>query len=130
VELQPEANIAAGPFLHGLGQLLREAGCEVDAVRADAGSASAIPANGSRRTVLVLRDAHRHNWQRAAADVLLAVSGDAVVVETGLPLWRPSGGGGYLATLGAGRVNLEAAVELLRGRRAATSSAPARPAGC
>ena len=76
VELQPEAEIAAGPFRHGLGQALREAGCDVDAVRADAGSAAAVPSNGSRRTVLVLRDAHRHDWQREAAERLLATHPD------------------------------------------------------
>ena len=52
--------------------------------------ASSIPA----ADVLVVRDAHRHAWMRQAAD-----DSGAVVVETGLPVWRPGGARGYLATL-------------------------------
>jgi hypothetical protein len=37
----------------------------------------------------------------------------AVVVETGLPGWTPPAGIGQLVTHGAGRVNLDAAAELL-----------------
>ena len=37
--------------------------------------------------VYVVRDAHRHPWMQAAADV-----DGAVVVETGLPVWRPERG--------------------------------------
>ena len=44
--------------------------------------------------VYVVRDAHRHPWMQAAADVE-----GAVVVETGLPLWRPSRARGYVVTL-------------------------------
>ena len=104
VELTPEPSIAAGPAEHGLGEVL---GAET--VRADG-----IPAD--RQLVLVLRDAHRHEWERAAAEQLLAAAPDAVVVETGLPFWRPDGGAGWIATHGQGRANLEAAAELLRGR--------------
>ena len=67
----------------------------------------------NRRLVLVLRDACRRPEQRAAARELLARHPRAVVVETGLPGWRPEGAAGYVATLGAGRVNLDAAAELL-----------------
>ena len=55
----------------------------------------------------VLRDAHRHPWQRD-----LVVPG-SIVVEIGLPEWRPGAARGYVATHGAGRVNLEAAADLL-----------------
>ena len=50
--------------------------------------------------VYVVRDAHRHPWMQAAADV-----DGAVVVETGLPLWRPSRARGYVvdATAAAAR---------------------------
>jgi hypothetical protein len=37
----------------------------------------------------------------------------AVVVETGLPVWRPSRSRGYVATRGAGRSSLRAAEEVL-----------------
>ena len=46
---------------------------------------------------------------------LLALHPDAIVVETGLPLWRPEAASAYIATHGAGRANLEAAAERLRG---------------
>src|SRR5205807_10429149 len=69
---------------------------------------------GSDQLVIVLRDAHRHSWQQEAVEALVATSADAVVVETGLPYWRPSDASAHIATFGAGRVNLEAAAERLR----------------
>ena len=95
VELLPEPNIAAGPHKHSLAKLL-----------------GATPGGG--RLVVVLRDAHRHEWARSETERLLAESPDAIVVETGLPLWRPAAADAYVATNGAGRVNLEAATEALR----------------
>jgi len=50
-----------------------------------------------------------------AVESLLAAAEDAVVVEIGMPYWRPAGASGYVATHGAGRVNLQAAVERLAG---------------
>jgi beta-N-acetylhexosaminidase len=126
VELVPEPSIAAGEAGVGLGALLAR-DRTVRLAEAPADAAALLARHPGRQLVLVLRDAHRHAWQRAAAEALLAASEDAVVIETGLPLWHPAGARGYLATLGAGRVNLGAAVELLRGGRTATSSAPARP---
>ena len=60
--------------------------------------------------VYVVRDAHRHAWMRDAADVE-----GAVVVEVGLPLWRPSRARGYVATHDGSRAAYDAAAELLRG---------------
>jgi hypothetical protein len=37
------------------------------------------------------------------------------VVETGVPEWRPEGARAYVASYGAGRANLEAVAEVLRG---------------
>ena len=59
--------------------------------------------------VYVVRDAHLHPWMQAAADV-----DGVVVVEAGLPVWRPERARGYVATFGAGRASLDAAAELLR----------------
>ncbi|HST25191.1 MAG TPA: glycoside hydrolase family 3 protein [Gaiellaceae bacterium] len=95
VELRPAPNMAAGPHEHSLAALL-------DGGRRDG------------RLVIVLRDAHRHEWERSEAERLLGEHPDAVVVETGLPLWRPATAGAYLATNGAGRANLEAVAERLR----------------
>ena len=51
--------------------------------------------------VFVVRDAHRHPWMQEAADIP-----GAVVVETGLPVWRPSRSRGYVATNGGSRASL------------------------
>ena len=58
--------------------------------------------------VYVVRDAHRHPWMRQAADVP-----GVIVVETGLPVWRPVLARGYVATYGGGRASLAAAGEVL-----------------
>jgi beta-N-acetylhexosaminidase len=95
VELLPEPNMAAGPHEHSLAALLDT----------DAGG----------RVVVVLRDAHRVATVRDETARLLDAHPDAIVVETGLPLWRPAAARAYVATHGSGRVNLEAAAERLRG---------------
>lgn len=90
VELRPRANIAAGEAEHSLaGAVIREG--------------EPIP----EADVFVVRDAHRHPWMRQAADVP-----GAVVVETGLPVWRPSRSRGYIATNGGSRASYDAAREL------------------
>jgi hypothetical protein len=111
VELAPEPSIAAGPARHGLGDVL---GAET--ARTTGPSPLALDHRG-RQVVLVLRDAHRHEWERSVAEQMLAAAPDAVVVETGIPLWRPEGAAGYIATNGAGRVNFEAAAEALQPSR-------------
>ncbi len=92
VELRPQANIAAGEAVHRLAdaRVVREG--------------EPVP----EADVLVVRDAHRHAWMRQAAD-----RDGLIVVETGLPVWRPSHARGYVATFGGGRVSLEAAEEAL-----------------
>jgi beta-N-acetylhexosaminidase len=96
VELRPEATIAAGEAQHGLG-----------GIRVREGEALP-PFDDPGRVVIVVRDAHRHAWQREL------VPAGTIVVETGLPDWRPPGVRTWIATYGAGRANLEAAAELLR----------------
>jgi beta-N-acetylhexosaminidase len=96
IELFPEPNVAAGPHEHSLAA----------ALDAEAGP--------DKKLVIVLRDAHRHQWERYETERLLAQNPDAVVVETGIPLWHPPAARAYVATNGAGRVNLEAAAERLR----------------
>jgi len=103
VQLLPEANIAAGEFRHSLAELL---GAEA--------SGPDLAAIHDRQLVIVLRDAHRHEWARRKTEELLEAAPDSIVVETGLPVWRPRAAA-YLATHGSGRVNLAAAAELLRG---------------
>jgi beta-N-acetylhexosaminidase len=101
VEFWPEPTIAAGPTHHGLGELL---GAETVRV----GEGDPLPLlDSERQLVVVLRDAHRHPWQREL------VPPGSVVVETGLPDWRPQDARAFVATHGAGRANLQAAAELL-----------------
>ena len=98
VELRPEATIAAGEARHGLGGIQVREGEELP------------PIDDPGRLVIVVRDAHRHAWQREL------VAPGSVVVETGLPEWRPPNARGWIATYGAGRVNLEAAAEVVARR--------------
>ena len=109
VELVSEPSVAAGPQGHGLGQVMAAETVRIAEAAAD--GLPAVPAD--RQLVLVLRDAHRHAWEQRAAATLVERAPDAVVVETGLPLWRPRGGAGYVLTHGTGRVNLEAAARVL-----------------
>ena len=98
VELRPEATIAAGEARHGLGGIQVREGDLLP------------PLDDLGRVVVVVRDAHRHAWQREL------VPAGTIVVETGLPAWRPPAARAWIATYGAGRANLEAAAELF-GRR-------------
>ena len=91
VELRPAANIAAGEAEHSLAAEIVRQGEPVPAA-----------------DVYVVRDAHRHPWMQAAADVE-----DAVVIETGLPLWRPSRARGYVVTYGGSRASYDAVADLL-----------------
>ncbi|MFB6891068.1 glycoside hydrolase family 3 protein [Kitasatospora sp. NPDC056327] len=68
-----------------------------------------------RRLVLVVRDAHRHEWMSAALARLVAARPDAAVVEMGLPQSEPVGAL-HIATHGAARVCGLAAVEVLTGQ--------------
>jgi beta-N-acetylhexosaminidase len=95
VELRPEATIAAGEAMHGPGGIEVREGEQLP------------PLDDLGRVVVVVRDAHRHAWQREL------VPAGVIVVETGLPEWRPPAARGWIATYGAGRANLEAAAELL-----------------
>ena len=95
IELRPEATIAAGEARHGLGGIQLREGEQLP------------PLDDLGRVVIVIRDAHRHAWQREL------VPAGTIVVEMGLPEWRPSAARGWIATYGAGRANLEAAAEFL-----------------
>ena len=114
VELQTEPSMAAGRLSQGPGDWIRGVVGDADVIRLyDARVDGVLAEINGRQLVVVTRDAHRHEWERSAVEGLLAGSSDAVIVETGLPVWRPSSGSAYIATYGAARVNLEAAAERL-----------------
>jgi beta-N-acetylhexosaminidase len=114
VELEPEPGMAAGALPQGPGDWFRNVVPDAEVVRLRGRSVDpALRALNGRQLVVITRDAHRHEWERAAVDALLADAVDAVVVEVGIPYWRPSGAATYVATYGAARVNVEAAAERL-----------------
>jgi beta-N-acetylhexosaminidase len=106
VELAPPPTIAAGEVPASLASRLP--GAEQVVLR----ECSEAPPLNDRRLVVVLRSAHLHEWQRRLAARLLEQA-PGVVVETGVPVWRPSEAAAYIATYGAARVNLDAAAERL-----------------
>jgi beta-N-acetylhexosaminidase len=112
VELSSEASIAAGNANHGLADALASA-VVVRLHDAPLDARNLVEEHFDRQLVVVVRDAHRHTWQRVAAKMLLEAAPDGVLVEVGVPAWRPEARN-YIATHGQGRVNLEAAAERLQ----------------
>ena len=82
-----------------------------DGDRVDA--AAILAAAAGRSLVAVVRDAHRDELTRSLVSALLAARPDLILVEMGLPFWRPPEGTSYLATYGASRASAHAAAELL-----------------
>jgi beta-N-acetylhexosaminidase len=111
VEVTTEPSIAAGPAGYTFADAVHVRWPNADVGRAASAAdvAAALARADGRQPLLVVRDAARHEWQRDAVAGALADRPDAVVVETGLPGWRPRARG-YVATLGSARVNLDAAV--------------------
>jgi len=117
VEVVPPANIAVGAVPWGL-----EAWVPADAVvRLGVGKGAtelaraadgALTAAAGRPLVVVVRDAHRYPAARDVVTRLLAARPDAVVVEMGLPVWRPPNAV-HVATYGAALISGLAAAEVL-----------------
>ena len=82
-----------------------------DGGRVDA--AAILAAAAGRSLVAVVRDAHRDEQTRSLVSALVAARPDLILVEMGLPFWRPPEGTSYLATYGASRASAHAAAELL-----------------
>jgi beta-N-acetylhexosaminidase len=145
VELRPEPSIPAGEVPWGLGGVLAAHDPEVTVLPCHAPAGDRDPTDAAalaqlplvdrgaiaslleppgppagRPLVLVVRDLHRHRWQRELVGRLLGLRPDAVVVEMGVPVLVPDGAAGHLCSHGAGRVNAEAAAEVLLGRRPRT----------
>jgi beta-N-acetylhexosaminidase len=115
IELATTPSIAVGDR-PGPGEALCRLLPEPELIRLDEGDGpDSFEPQPGRQLVVVARDAHRHDWQRRAIESLLRAAPDTVVVEVGLPQWRPNGDAAFVATYGAARVNLEAAAEAIRG---------------
>jgi beta-N-acetylhexosaminidase len=80
-----------------------------------AGLDERLAAAAGRPLVLVVRDAHRHDWQRELLRRSLAARPDARVVGTGTVHDRELAGSWYLGTRGASRASLIAAANVLTG---------------
>jgi beta-N-acetylhexosaminidase len=99
----------------------RADGDRADGDRADNGpadggrvdAAGILAAAAGRSLVAVVRDAHRDEQTRLLVSALLAARPDLILVEMGLPFWRPPEGTSYLTTYGASRASAHAAAELL-----------------
>lgn len=116
IELEPEPMIAAGPRSHGLGAEIgarRPSSTVVSLHEAPRDNGELLRSAEGRPLVVVLRDAARHRWQQDFALELIERRPDAVVVETGLPGWRPDSANAFVETYGAARVNVEAAADLV-----------------
>jgi beta-N-acetylhexosaminidase len=141
VEFARPGNIAAGPVPWGLGPWV-PAGSVLQVPAGDGTPASAVAADAVRRAagrpvIVVVRDAHRSPRAREVISRLLAQRPDLIVVEMGLPVWRPPARA-YLATYGASGASSQAAAELLGlagpapggpDRRAGVRSRPPRETG-
>jgi beta-N-acetylhexosaminidase len=114
IEVEPRENIAAGRFTWGLSPWVPADSVRRVHARGRAGLAAGIlEASAGRSLVLVVRDAHRDPATSSMVTELLTARPDLVLVEMGLPLWRPPDGTGHLVTYGASRASAQAAAERL-----------------
>jgi beta-N-acetylhexosaminidase len=117
VQLVPPSNLAAGSVPWGLRRYVpadsyREISTGTRPPELADQVSAALAAAVGRTLIIVVRDAHRHPVAVAAVEQMLAARPDAVVLEMGLPVWRPAAGS-YLASYGAARTNGRAAAEIL-----------------
>jgi beta-N-acetylhexosaminidase len=116
IEADPPENIAAGRVPWGLGPWLPgESVIRLPAGNVEAAAsavAGAVARAAARSLIMVVRNAHRAPRTQALVSLLLAQRPDTIVVEMGLPVWRPPART-YLATYGASRPSGQAAAELL-----------------
>ena len=113
VELEPEPGMAAGRLSQTPAEWFAAVVPGAETVRFGETDAFEVPESDACQLVVIVRDAHRHAWQRKAIEALRARASDLAVVEIGLPEWRPPGVETYVATYGAARVNVRAAAERL-----------------
>jgi beta-N-acetylhexosaminidase len=118
VELITPDNMAAGSVPWGLSAWVpQDSVRQLSIVAAEPSLAAAtgdvIAESDGRSLLIVVRDAHRYPAAVQALQRMLAVRPDAIVVEMGLPIWRPAAPALYLATFGAAASNGRAAAELL-----------------
>jgi beta-N-acetylhexosaminidase len=117
VKLLAGRSIAAGAIPWGVEGPLAERGLTVsvhELAEPPSGLDDLILEADGRSLVLTVRDLHRHPWEAALAETLIARRPDTVVVEMGVPACRPAGASAFIATMGAARVCGVAAAEVMR----------------
>jgi beta-N-acetylhexosaminidase len=117
VQIVPPPNLAVGPVPWGLRPWLadgsyREISTDTPAAELRDLVARLLADGAGRSLVIVVRDAHRYPVAAEAVSQLVTARPDAVVLEMGLPFWRPAAGR-YLTSYGAAYSNSRAAAELL-----------------
>ncbi len=117
VEVVPPDNMAGGSVPWGLGawvpaDSLRRVSTGAPAGEQASSIAAVLASAAARSLVIVTRDAHRYPAAAQVVGALLTARPDAVVVEMGLPVWRPPARL-YLATHGAAQTSSRAAAEIL-----------------
>jgi beta-N-acetylhexosaminidase len=117
VQLVPPSNIAVGSVPWGLGPWLPDGSLRPVSTATSAAdlpevSAALLVEAAGRPLVIVVRDAHRYPAVMSLVTSLVTARPDAIVVEMGLPAWRPPAGS-YLASYGAAHSNALAVAEVL-----------------
>jgi beta-N-acetylhexosaminidase len=117
VQIVPPPNLAVGAVPWGLRPWLgdgsyREISTDTPAAELPGLVARLLAEAAGRSLVIVVRDAHRYPVAAAAVSRLVSARPDAVVLEMGLPIWRPAAGR-YVASYGAAHSNAWAAAEVL-----------------
>jgi beta-N-acetylhexosaminidase len=117
VQLVPPSNIAVGSVPWGLGPWLpadsiRQVSTATPDSELGTVAGGLLAAAGGRSLVIIVRDAHRYPAATGLVTRLLAARPDAVVVEMGLPIWRPAAAS-YVASYGAAHSNAVAVAEVL-----------------
>jgi beta-N-acetylhexosaminidase len=117
VQLVPPSNLAAGAVPWGLSTFVpadsyREIRTGTRSADLADQISEALAAAAGRTLIVVVRDAHRYPVAVAAVEEMLTARPDAIVLEMGLPVWRPASGS-YVASYGAARSNSRAAAEIL-----------------
>ena len=114
----PAPSVVVDPGGARLADIIARHDSSATVIRSSAGPigvSGLLEVAAGRPLVLIVRDAHRYPWIGRAVAEALHHRPDAVVVETGVPGSRPVAARGFIATFGSGRVNLEAASEVLLG---------------
>jgi len=119
VNVSAPANLAVGEAHWSLAEQLREfdlAAGEIAVIEGGSTADDVIGSLGGGPAVLVVRDAYRRPWQRDWVNAFLGARPETVLVAIGMPDDAALATGPSVCTFGAGRVNLQAAAEVLAGR--------------